>query len=206
MLSLAALACNLSSPSPQQPEDAIPTLGTLYNTRVPTLIPDTLTPSNTPTDTPVPPTDTPIPSDTPVASDTPPPTDTSVPPTQAPAAPAPQPTSPPEPTSEPVHPSAGEPFSAWFHIESTRMDADSNKAWHVIYLSARGGSGIYRYYANGQSIDGPTYEVESTLCGGFVAGSARVEDTAGNSEDIQVGFNAFCPTPFGCNNCELWSP
>jgi hypothetical protein len=197
-LLLALLACNLAPSSPEQPGDSIPTLGTLYNTRVPTLIPATPTPTDTPTHTPVPPTNTPVPTDTPEPTQVPP---TAVPPTQGPPPP------PPPPTSPPVHESAGQPFATWWHIEGVpTIDEANNQASHVVYLDARGGSGIYRYFHGGQELDGPTFVVTWTLCAGFITDGARIEDTAGNAADISIGFVPFCPTPPGCVDCELWNP
>lgn len=202
-LTLALLGCNLSQAPEPKPEDDVPTLGTLYNTRVPTLIPATATPTHTLTFTPVPPTDTPEPTATPPPSNTPPP------PAQAPAAPA-QPAAPPPtaaPTSPPADPSAGQPFNAWFTIVGvpTINDAD-NTATHQIYLNGYGGSGVYRYFFDGRELSGPQFPLVTVLCSGFVAQSARVEDTAGNSKTVQIGFTAFCPTPYGCVDCELWKP
>ena len=82
---------------------------------------------------------------------------------------------------------------------------EDNRASHALYISARGGTGVYRYYWNGEEFDGPVKTVVATLCT-YVVGTARIEDTGGNVKDIAVGFTAFCPTPFGCNDCELWRP
>ncbi len=197
----ALLACNLSQSPEAQPEDAVPTLGTLYNTRVPTLVPATATPSNTPTHTPVRLTNTPPPSDTPSASNTPPPTP--IPPARAPAAPA--------ATAVPTSPPSSGPLSfKWSIVGIPREDPNTNTSYHTIAIYAEGGNGIYTYYRDGQQLSSNQFVLEWVTCGGQVTTSVRVDSGDGQSTSQVVGFNAFCPTPYGCNpeasDCHPWSP
>ncbi len=93
-------------------------------------------------------------------------------------------------------------------MDQTGLDPnDENTAVHKIGLEAGGGSGDYTFDRDGQAITGNTFELRWTRCAGPVIMSVRVDSTDGQSveQTLTLG-EAFCPTPWGCNGCELWGP
>ncbi|GAB4461193.1 MAG: hypothetical protein Kow00120_28590 [Anaerolineae bacterium] len=83
---------------------------------------------------------------------------------------------------------------------------DETNAYHLISINARGGSGAYTYYRDGQQLSSNQFVLAWTRCAGVVATTIRVDSSDGQSVSQPIGFNAFCPTPIGCSDCQLWSP
>ena len=83
---------------------------------------------------------------------------------------------------------------------------DGVNAYHTVYLDVRGGVPPYRAWRDGAPLSGPTFVLAWVRCGGQVTTTVRVEDSVGWPVERVIGFNAFCPTPFGCVDCRLWSP
>mgnify|MGYP005847785337 FL=1 len=87
---------------------------------------------------------------------------------------------------------------------------DETNAYHTIAIYVQGGKAPYTYYWGDQQLSGNTFVMAWVRCAGIVATSIRVDSSDGQSVTQNLGFNAFCPTPYGCNpevsDCKPWSP
>ncbi len=99
---------------------------------------------------------------------------------------------------------------SWTILGIPRDDPNTNTSFHTIVITAQGGSGVYTYYRDGQQLSSSQFVLAWVTCGGQVVTTIRVDSSDGQSVEQVVGFNSFCPTPFGCNpaatECNEWVP
>jgi hypothetical protein len=104
------------------------------------------------------------------------------------------------PTTEPQNTGV---LDAWWSGVSGRTEGE-NEAVHTIHIGAVGGGGGYTYFRDGEPFEGPTLEFRWTRCANVMT-IITVQSADGQSKEVPVTFQAFCPTPVGCGDCALWS-
>ncbi len=132
--------------------------------------------------TPPEPTPTPVPVPTPEPAPPPPPVPTPTP--------APPPTPTPAPTPAPVPTPSTQPLD--FNVSIVDCRKDPNRAKGIILtfkIDAQGGSGVYTYVCEGQTLSGPMRERPSTRSGTIVE-SYRVTSSDGQTKAKKFFFPA----------------
>lgn len=86
-------------------------------------------------------------------------------------------------------------FDAWWNMLDARFDSETQRATHTIALSAQGGSGEYKFYADDEELTNNVFDVTTHLCATQII-MARVTDTEGHEETLPIYFQTYCPKPW----------
>lgn len=88
-----------------------------------------------------------------------------------------------------------EAFDAWWNMLDASFDSETQRATHTIALSAQGGSGEYKFYADDEELASNVFDVTTHLCATQII-MARVTDTEGHEETLPIYFQTHCPKPW----------